>query len=163
MIRAAVEAAGEAASAAGGGAGDRAGDRAGADAGGGVWTGPSIAAVTVLTSLSGADLTAVGLAGPALAAVLRLAELAVAAGATALVCSPSEVSEVRRAVGTSVTLITPGVRPRGSAWADQSRVATPGEAVAAGADLVVVGRPITGAADPGVAAAAVAAELVRPR
>ncbi|HEY8478857.1 MAG TPA: orotidine-5'-phosphate decarboxylase [Spirillospora sp.] len=120
-----------------------------------------IAAVTVLTSLTDADLAAVGLAGPALDAVRRLAVLAVEAGARALVCSPREVAAVRAEVGPDVTLITPGVRPAGSASQDQARVATPQDALAAGADLLVIGRPITGAADPGAAAAAIAAALHR--
>jgi orotidine-5'-phosphate decarboxylase len=118
-----------------------------------------IAAVTVLTSLSESDLAAVGLAGPASEAVRRLAALAVAAGAPALVCSPREVRMVRREVGDHVTLITPGVRPVGSERGDQARVATPAEAVAAGADLLVVGRPVTGAADVGAAAAAFGSHL----
>ncbi|MQA86882.1 MAG: orotidine-5'-phosphate decarboxylase [Streptosporangiales bacterium] len=121
----------------------------------------TIAAVTVLTSLADADLDAVGLGGPALDATRRLALLAVAAGARAVVCSPHEVSAVRSEVGPDITLITPGVRPAGSSAEDQARIATPEEAVAAGADLLVIGRPITGAADPGAAAAAVAAALRR--
>ena len=118
-----------------------------------------VAAVTVLTSLSAADLEAVGLAGPPIDAVRRLATLAVEAGAGAVVCSPQEVAAVRAEVGADVVLITPGIRPAGSAAEDQARVATPAAALANGADLLVVGRPITGAADPGGAAAALAAEL----
>jgi orotidine-5'-phosphate decarboxylase len=121
--------------------------------------GTTIAAVTVLTSLGDADLDAVGLSGPPLDATRRLAALAVSAGAGALVCSPQEVEAVRAEVGPDITLITPGVRPEGSATQDQARVATPARALAAGADLLVVGRPITGAADPGAAAAALAAGL----
>ncbi len=117
-----------------------------------------IAAVTILTSMSAADLELVGLGEP-LDAVRRLAVMAVGAGARALVCSPREVALVRAEVGPDVTLITPGVRPAGSASQDQARVATPAAAVAAGADLLVVGRPITGAEDPGAAAALIAAEL----
>jgi orotidine-5'-phosphate decarboxylase len=118
-----------------------------------------IAAVTVLTSLRADDLDEVGLVGPPLAAVRRLATLSVEAGATALVCSPIEVAAVRAEVGPEVTLITPGVRPMGTAAQDQARVATPQQALHDGADLLVIGRPITGAADPGAAAAAVAASL----
>ncbi|MBX6387907.1 MAG: orotidine-5'-phosphate decarboxylase [Frankia sp.] len=121
-----------------------------------------VAAVTVLTSLAEADLGVIGLVGPARDAARRLAALSVDAGAGALVCSPWEVADLRREVGSSVTLITPGVRPAGVARADQSRVATPEEALAAGADLLVVGRPITGAPDPGAAAAALAAGLGPP-
>ncbi|RKS74584.1 orotidine-5'-phosphate decarboxylase [Actinomadura pelletieri DSM 43383] len=120
-----------------------------------------IAAVTVLTSLGAADLAALGIAGPAPDAVRRLAVLAVDAGARALVCSPREVTAVRAEVGPEVTLITPGVRPAGADTQDQARVATPEEALSAGADLLVIGRPITGAPDPGAAAAAMAAALRR--
>ena len=120
-----------------------------------------IVAVTVLTSLGEADLDRIGLTGPASAAVRRLAALAVEAGATGLVCSPQEVAEVRSEVGEGIMLITPGVRPAGADVNDQARVATPEEALRAGADLLVIGRPITGAADPGAAAAAIAASLRR--
>ncbi len=119
-----------------------------------------ITAVTILTSLAAADLDRLGIAGPPHEAVRRLAVLAVEAGARAIVCSPQEVAAVRAAVGPGVTLITPGVRPAGSDHHDQARVATPEQALADGADLVVIGRPITGAADPGEAAAAIAATLV---
>lgn len=120
-----------------------------------------IVGVTVLTSLSEADLARLGLAGPVSDAVLRLAALAVEAGARGLVCSPQEVAAVRAEVGDDILLITPGVRPAGAAANDQARVATPEEALRAGADLLVIGRPITGAADPGAAAAAIAASLRR--
>jgi len=119
----------------------------------------TIAAVTVLTSLSEQALAAVGLVGPPLDAVRRLAALAVGAGAGALVCSPQEVAAVRAEVGAGIVLITPGVRPAGADVADQARVATPQQALADGADLLVIGRPITGAQDPGAAAAAIAASL----
>ncbi|MCU0265379.1 MAG: orotidine-5'-phosphate decarboxylase [Actinomycetia bacterium] len=121
--------------------------------------GTLVAGVTVLTSLSAADLARIGLAGPPLDAVRRLAVLAVSAGAGALVCSPQEVALVRAEVGPDVVLITPGVRPAGAATGDQARVATPAQALADGADLLVVGRPITGAADPGAAARALAGTL----
>ena len=119
----------------------------------------TIAAVTVLTSLDDEVLRAVGLAGPALDAVRRLALLAVGAGAGALVCSPMEVAAVRAEVGPGIVLITPGVRPVGAGMQDQARVATPQQALDDGADLLVIGRPITGAADPGAAAASIAASL----
>ncbi len=122
-----------------------------------------VAGVTVLTSLSAHDLEAVGLRGPALDAVLRLAVLAVGAGARALVCSPHEVAAVRAEVGPEITLITPGVRPAGGDVGDQARVATPEQALADGADLLVIGRPITGAPDPRAAAAAIAAALTAVR
>ncbi len=119
----------------------------------------TITAITVLTSLTGAHLEAIGLAGPPSDAVRRLAALAVGAGAGALVCSPQEVALVRSEVGPDVVLITPGVRPAGSALGDQARVATPQQALADGADLLVIGRPITGQADPGAAAQAIAASV----
>ena len=120
-----------------------------------------IVAVTVLTSLSDRDLDDIGMAGPVGDAVRRLAVLAVAAGARGLVCSPREVAAVRAEVGPAITLITPGVRPSGQANHDQARVATPQEALQAGADLLVIGRPITGAPDPGAAAAALATAIRR--
>lgn len=121
----------------------------------------TIAAVTVLTSLSSADLERFGMVGPLHDVVLRLSALAVQAGARALVCSPQEVTDVRAEVGPNITLITPGVRPAGAASHDQARTATPEQALRAGADLLVIGRPITGAPDPGAAAAAIAAPLRR--
>ncbi|HEY2442394.1 MAG TPA: orotidine-5'-phosphate decarboxylase [Streptosporangiaceae bacterium] len=121
--------------------------------------GVPVAAVTVLTSLCGEDLERVGVPGGTTDWVLRLASLAVEAGASGLVCAPQEVAAVRAEVGPGVTLITPGVRPAGSAVHDQARVATPEDALAAGADLLVIGRAITGAPDPGAAAAAIAASL----
>ncbi len=120
-----------------------------------------IAAVTVLTSMSTDDLEAVGLAGPPLDAVRRLAVLAVSSGARALVCSPQEVAAVRAEVGPDVLLITPGVRPAGADVGDQQRIATPERALADGADLLVIGRPITAAADPAAAAASLAGSLAR--
>ena len=131
--------------------------RAAVDAGEGI----TIAAVTVLTSMSDQVLDSVGLQGPPIDAVRRLAALAVGAGAGALVCSPHEVAAVRAVVGPDVVLITPGVRPVGADVQDQARVATPEQALADGADLLVIGRPITGAADPGAAAARIAASLPR--
>jgi orotidine-5'-phosphate decarboxylase len=123
--------------------------------------GTKIAAVTLLTSLNEDQLGRIGVTGNVHDTVLRLAVLAVEAGAQGIVCSPREVSAVRDEVGPGITLITPGVRPAGSAAYDQARVATPEEAVKAGSDLLVIGRPITGAPDPGAAAAAVAASLRR--
>jgi orotidine-5'-phosphate decarboxylase len=123
--------------------------------------GTKVVAVTVLTSLGEADLRRIGLVGPASDAVRRLATLAVESGASGLVCSPQEVAAVRAEVGADILLITPGVRPVGADTHDQARVATPEEALRAGADLLVIGRPITGAADPGAAAGAIAASLRR--
>ena len=113
----------------------------------------------MLTSLSEDDLAEVGLLGPSLDAVRRLAALAVGAGARAIVCSPQEVAAVRAEVGEGITLITPGVRPVGADLGDQQRVATPEQALADGADLLVIGRPITAASDIRAAAAAIAAAL----
>lgn len=121
----------------------------------------TIAAVTVLTSLDDAELERIGMVGPASDAARRLAELAVEAGAGALVCSPHEVAQLRADVGPDVQLITPGVRPAGADRGDQARVATPEQALASGADLLVIGRPITRAADPGAAAASIAAAVRR--
>ncbi|MDO9708891.1 orotidine-5'-phosphate decarboxylase [Paracraurococcus lichenis] len=120
---------------------------------------PILLAVTVLTSLDAATLAATGVAGGPVQQVLRLARLALEAGADGLVCSPQEVARIRDAFGTAPLLVVPGVRPAGSATADQARTATPAEAVAAGADWIVVGRPITGAADPAAAARAIAEGL----
>jgi orotidine-5'-phosphate decarboxylase len=120
-----------------------------------------VVGVTILTSLSAADLERLGVAGPPEQAVLRLARLAVDAGARALVCSPQEVASVRREVGPDITVITPGVRPVDAANDDQARVATPQRAIADGADLVVIGRPITGSDDPAAAAEAIVGSLTR--
>ena len=118
-----------------------------------------VLAVTVLTSLDADALRAIGLDGPPESAVVRLARLAVGAGAGGLVCSPHEVRAVRAAVGTGPLLVVPGVRPPGAEKGDQARVATPSEAVAAGADIIVVGRPLRDAADPVAAARQIAATL----
>ena len=121
--------------------------------------GTRITAVTILTSLDDSVLAAIGMAGPSESAAVRLAVLAADAGARAIVCSPQEVAAVRAAVGPSITLVTPGVRPAGASLDDQRRVATPAQAIADGADLLVIGRPITGAEDVRAAAIAIAAQL----
>jgi orotidine-5'-phosphate decarboxylase len=121
-----------------------------------------IAAVTVLTSLDGDDLAEIGLAEPA-AAVERLARLALDAGCRALVCSPLEAARLRALAGPAVTLVCPGVRPEEAGADDQARVATPRAALAAGADLLVVGRSITRAADPAAAAGTICAQAVAAR
>lgn len=115
-------------------------------------------AVTVLTSLDDADLLALGIADGAAAQVARLAGLARDAGLDGLVCSAVEVARLR-AAWPEALLVVPGIRPAGAARGDQKRVMTPREALAAGASILVVGRPITGAPDPTAAAAAMAAEL----
>ncbi len=107
---------------------------------------PSIAitAVTILTSLSDEELGELGFASNAEQSAVALAKIAVTAGAKAIVCSPFEAGAIRSAVGDGVTLITPGVRPVGSAAGDQKRFMTPAQAIEAGANYLVIGRPITG-------------------
>jgi orotidine-5'-phosphate decarboxylase len=120
---------------------------------------PMILAVTVLTSLDQADLQAAGVAAPPSEQVLRLGRLAIQAGADGLVCSPHEVAMLRQALGSDVRLVVPGIRPDGTPSGDQARTMTPAQAIAAGADWIVVGRPITAAADPAAAAADIAASI----
>jgi orotidine-5'-phosphate decarboxylase len=120
---------------------------------------PRLVAVTVLTSLDGQDLDRVGQRGPVAEQVLRLAELAQGAGIDGVVCSPREVALLRAKCGPDFTLVVPGIRPAWAAAGDQKRVMTPAEAVAAGADYLVIGRPITGAEQPRAAAERIAAEL----
>jgi orotidine-5'-phosphate decarboxylase len=120
---------------------------------------PRILAVTVLTSLDDGDLAAVGQAGPVAQQVERLALHAKEAGADGIVCSPNEVARLRPLVGPDFVLMVPGIRPAWAAANDQKRVMTPAEAVAAGADHLVIGRPITGAADPAEAAERINAEI----
>lgn len=120
---------------------------------------PKIIGVTVLTSMSDDDLVAVGQATPADAQVSRLAKLAKASGLDGVVCSPREIALVRKACGPEFLIVTPGVRPAGAALGDQRRVMTPAEAVKAGANILVIGRPITAAPDPAAAAKAIADEV----
>ena len=120
-----------------------------------------VAGVTLLTSIVDKDLAELGMDGSVSDAVRRMATLAVTAGARGLVCSPQEVAAVRAEVGPGILLITPGIRLAGATSDDQARIATPREAMKAGADLLVIGRPITKAADPGAAAATIAASLRR--
>jgi orotidine-5'-phosphate decarboxylase len=120
-----------------------------------------VAGVTLLTSIGDKDLIELGVEGSVSDAVRRMAALAVSAGARGLVCSPQEVAAVRAEVGPDILLITPGIRPSGATSDDQARVATPEEALKAGADLLVIGRPITKSPDPGAAAAAIAVSLRR--
>jgi len=122
-----------------------------------------VAAVTVLTSLSGLDLTELGISGTPDQVVMRWARVAVAAGARAVVSSAQEVATLRALLGPDPLLITPGIRPSGAARADQQRVVTPADAITAGADLLVVGRPVTYAEDPRAAARAIAGEAVEAR
>lgn len=133
--------------------------RAAVQAAAGASAPPLILAVTVLTSLDGAALRATGVEATPVEQVLRLGRLAVGAGANGLVCSPQEVLPLRRALGSEVILVVPGIRPEGSPAADQARTLTPRQAVEAGADYIVVGRPITAAPDPAAAACAILATL----
>ena len=119
---------------------------------------PLLLGVTVLTSIDEADLRATGVPDKTLDQVLRLADLAVECGLRGLVCSPLEIAPLRQRFGSEVTLVVPGIRPA-SAADDQKRTMTPAEANAAGADYLVVGRPITAAADPRAAALAIDAEI----
>lgn len=122
-----------------------------------------ILAVTVLTSLDQAALDRIGLTGSPKEAVLRLADLALNSGAHGLVCSPQEVADIRSRFGSrdedGPLLVVPGIRPHGSEAGDQRRTLTPREAVDAGADIIVVGRPITSASDPAIAAKDIAEEI----
>lgn len=123
-------------------------------------TRPSVIAVTVLTSSDATTLRAIGIAAEPKQHVLKLALLAAQSGMDGVVASPLEVSAIRSTVTQSGFLIvTPGVRPSGAAHGDQKRVMTPGEAIRAGADYLVVGRPITAAKDPAVAARLIVEEI----
>jgi orotidine-5'-phosphate decarboxylase len=123
---------------------------------------PGILGVTVLTSLADEDLRADGMGGSVREAVVRRAKLAQQAGAVGIVCSPQEVADVRAASAT-LALVVPGVRPAGAALGDQKRVATPESAMAAGADYLVVGRPIRDAPSPAAAFAAIVGEVETAR
>lgn len=120
---------------------------------------PIILAVTVLTSLSDADLREIGVAGRTSDHALVLATLAQNCGCNGVVASPHEARVIRQDLGTGLVIVTPGIRPTGTAKGDQSRVNTPAEAITAGADYVVVGRPITEAADPQRAAKEIIQEI----
>jgi orotidine-5'-phosphate decarboxylase len=129
-------------------AGGRAMMEAAREAAEGARTRPALIAVTVLTSLDDAVLEELGQRGPAADQALRLARLARAAGLDGVVCSGQEIRPLKRALGQSFRLLVPGLRPKGAEAGDQARVMTPGEAARLGADWLVVGRPITAAADP---------------
>jgi orotidine-5'-phosphate decarboxylase len=120
---------------------------------------PLVLAVTVLTSFGDADLKEIGVAAQTLEQALRLASLAQKAGCGGVVASAQEAQAIRRALGADFRIVTPGVRPAGGPKNDQARVATPAEAIAAGADYILVGRPITGAKDPAAAARAILEEI----
>jgi len=120
---------------------------------------PQLLAVTVLTSLGEADLREIGQSGPVSDQVVRLAHLAQSCGLDGVVCSPREIAALRAACGPDFVLVVPGIRPPWAAAGDQKRVTTPVAALAAGADYLVIGRPVTGAPDAAAAARRVVAEL----
>ena len=115
--------------------------------------------VTILTSLDGAELQRIGFAGTPMDNAVRLARLAKSSGLRGVVASPQEIEPIRAACGNEFVILTPGIRPSGSDAGDQRRTMTPREAVAAGADYIVVGRPITNAADPRSAASRIVEEM----
>ena len=119
----------------------------------------SLLAVTVLTSMNDDDLQEVGIAGRPLDQVLRIAALAKAAGLAGVVASAQEAAQIRKALGEGFAIVTPGVRPAGSSLDDQQRVATPAGAIAAGATHLVIGRPISHAANPAEAARSILQEI----
>jgi orotidine-5'-phosphate decarboxylase len=129
---------------------------------------PKLLAITILTSMDNATLRGVGIAGPANTRAVQLARLARKAGMDGVVASPHEVRAIRRACGKDFLIVVPGIRPevggspaggRKRKTDDQARVATPAEAIRAGADYLVIGRPITGAPDPEAAARAILEEI----
>jgi orotidine-5'-phosphate decarboxylase len=120
---------------------------------------PRLIAVTVLTSMDANELTGVGITASPADQVLRLAKLAQASGIDGMVCSAEEVATLRKETGPNTLLVIPGIRPAGSAVEDQKRIATPAQAIAHGASMLVVGRPITRAANPAGAAHAILEEI----
>lgn len=120
---------------------------------------PQVIAVTVLTSMDEADLRETGVSAAPADQVIRLATLARDAGLDGVVCSAHEIAPLRRALGPAFRLIVPGIRPAGADVGDQKRIMTPVEAVRLGADILVIGRPITGAGDPAAAARAIHDDL----
>ena len=120
---------------------------------------PLLVGVTVLTSLDRESLAELGLGGEPTTWVQRWSALAVETGLDGIVCSPNEVAMVRAWHGSRLLRITPGIRPQGTADGDQKRIATPGEALAAGADYLVVGRPVIRAADPAGVIRAILSEM----
>jgi orotidine-5'-phosphate decarboxylase len=120
---------------------------------------PLVLAVTVLTSLDAKDLGAVGIPASPGDQVTRLASLAQSCGLDGVVCSAEEVAALRKLCGADFRLVVPGIRPKGAVAGDQKRVMGPAEAIAAGADDLVIGRPITESSDPAQAVAAIVAEM----
>jgi orotidine-5'-phosphate decarboxylase len=123
--------------------------------------GLKLLAVTVLTSMNDADLAEAGYGATAADLVVRRAEQARAIGVDGIVASPAEAAAVRARVGRGMIVVTPGIRPRWTTPDDQKRVATPGTAIAAGADYLVVGRPVSEAADPVLVANAIVDEITQ--
>lgn len=123
----------------------------------------TLLAVTVLTSLDSLALQAIGFQGDTTKVAAALAELARRSGIAGLVCSPLEARTLRQVIGPGAVIVTPGVRPRGAEAGDQQRVSTPRDAIAQGADLIVVGRPIRQALDPIAMAHAIAQEIAEVR
>jgi orotidine-5'-phosphate decarboxylase len=124
---------------------------------------PALLAVTVLTSLDALEFERVGLRSTPPVRALKLAKLARVAGLDGVVASAHETRQIRSACGPRFLIVVPGVRPAAAAKGDQARVGTPAEAIAAGADYIVVGRPITQAHDPRAAAEAIVAEIAAAR
>ena len=120
---------------------------------------PRLIAVTTLTSLDQKDLADLGITRPPQVHVMAMADLALKQGIHGMVCSPQEVESLRARFGSRTLLVTPGIRPTGSDPGDQKRVATPSAAARAGADFLVVGRPILDAPDPAAAARAIMKEM----
>ncbi len=122
---------------------------------------PKLLGITILTSLEQADLRRVGMSGTPASRALSLARLSKRCGLDGIVASPKEVRQIRRGCGRDFLIVVPGIRPHGgpSRSDDQARVATPAETIRAGADYLVVGRPITAAADPQAAARAISGEI----
>jgi orotidine-5'-phosphate decarboxylase len=118
-----------------------------------------ILAVTVLTSMDEHDLDAIGIQGSVEDSVVRLASLALSTGCHGVVASAREISSLRAKLGNTFAIVTPGIRPAGAQLADQVRVVTPAEAIAAGASHIVVGRPITEAVDPAAEARAILQQM----
>ena len=123
--------------------------------------GTRLLAISVLTSMDQEALASIGVESPVAEEVRRLASLAVGAGAHGIVCSPQEAAEMRELLGPETLIVCPGIRPAGADVGDQKRIATPAATIAAGASKLVVGRPITKAADPAAAFEAIVDELVR--
>jgi orotidine-5'-phosphate decarboxylase len=137
--------------------------RAAVEAASGCAQRPALLGVTVLTSVDDADLATIGVPHSASDQVLRLAALAHGCGLDGVICAPQEIAALRGRFGDGLKLVVPGIRPAGSGQGDQKRTLGPGAAIAAGADWLVIGRPITAASDARAAAAAIAAKIAAAR